>query len=63
MANDSDLEVMVYAIITKALDADGEKIFSLADKQTLMNHADVGVVADVAGKILGAMTPDQAEGK
>jgi hypothetical protein len=63
MANDSDLEVMVYAIITKALDADGEKIFSLADKQALMNRADVGVVADVASKILGAMTPDQAEGK
>lgn len=63
MSNDNDLEVMVYAIITKALDADGEKIFSLADKENLMNRADVTVVANVAGKILGAMSPSQAEEK
>jgi len=61
MANSSDLEVMVYAIITKALDSNGDKIFNLADKDSLMNKADVGVVAQVAGDILGSLTPEEAE--
>ena len=56
MANSSDLEFMVYAIITKSLDADGEKIFTLADKEKLMNKADVAVISKVATEILGEIT-------
>jgi hypothetical protein len=63
MSNDNDLEVMVHAIITKALDKDGNNLFSLADKQNLMTKADVTVVANVAGRILGSMTPEEAEQK
>ena len=61
MANNSDLEVMVYAIITKALDKEGNKIFTVADKDALMNKADINVLAEVAGNILGSMTPEDAE--
>lgn len=63
MANSSDLEVMVYAVITKALDAEGEKIFNLGDKESLMNKADVGVLSDVASQILGSLTPEEATEK
>ena len=63
MANSSDLEVMVYAIITKSLDADGEKIFTLADKEKLMNKADVAVISKVATEILGAVSPEEAQEK
>ena len=35
MANGGDLEVMVYAIITKSLDSEGNKLFTLADKDSI----------------------------
>ena len=63
MANGGDLEVMVYAIITKSLDADGNKLFTLADKETLMNKADVEVLSNVASEILGSITSDEAKEK
>jgi hypothetical protein len=61
MSSNSDMEVMVYAIINKSLDADGNKLFTVADKDKLMNHADVGVVVKVASDILGSLSPEQAE--
>ena len=63
MANGGDLEVMVYAIITKSLDADGNKLFTLADKETLMTKADVEVLSNVATQILGSVTSEQAQEK
>lgn len=63
MANGGDLEVMVYAIITKSLDADGNKLFTLADKETLMTKADVEVLSNVASEILGSVTSEEAQEK
>ena len=63
MANGGDLEVMVYAIITKSLDADGNKLFTLADKDSLMTKADVEVLSNVASEILGSVTSEEAQEK
>jgi hypothetical protein len=63
MANGGDLEVMVYAIITKSLDADGNKLFTLADKESLMTKADVEVLSNVASEILGSVTSETAQEK
>jgi len=63
MANGGDLEVMVYAIITKSLDADGNKLFTLADKDKFLNSADVEVLSNVATEILGSIAPEKAQEK
>ena len=63
LANGGDLEVMVYAIITKSLDADGNKLFTLADKESLMTKADVEVLSNVASEILGSVTSETAQEK
>ena len=63
MANGGDLEVMVYAIITKSLDADGNKLFTLADKDKFLNSADVEVLFNVATEILGSIAPEKAQEK
>lgn len=60
MSNNVDLEVMVYSIITKALDSQGNNLFTIADKDKLMNHADVTVLAEVSAKILGTTSPEEA---
>ena len=54
---------MVYAIITKSLDADGNKLFTLADKESLMTKADVEVLSNVASEILGSVTSEEAQEK
>ena len=60
MSNNVDLEVMVYSIITKALDSQGKNLFTIADKDKLMNQADVTVLAEVSAKILGTTSPEEA---
>jgi hypothetical protein len=51
---------MLYSIITKALDADGNKLFTIADKDKLLNNADVSVLAEVSAKILGTTNQEEA---
>ena len=46
---------------SKRLYKEGNKIFTVADKDALMNKADINVLAEVAGNILGSMTPEDAE--
>jgi len=47
-AKDDDMEFLVRAIILKAMDGDGEKIFDLSDKQKLMNRVDPKVLSRIA---------------
>ena len=61
MATNSDLEVMVNAIILKALDKDGKQLFTIADKPDFMHKADVGVISLVAADILGSIPSEDAE--
>jgi hypothetical protein len=45
-------EATVYAVILKAEDAEGKKMFSLEDKQTLMRRVRASVIEKIASAIL-----------
>ena len=62
-AKNDDLGVLVDAIVLKAKNADGEKIFKLDDKQTLLNNADPNVIARVATEMLNGISYEEAEKK
>lgn len=47
-AKEDDIEFLARAIIMKATDRDGEKIFDLSDKQKLMNRVDPKVLSRIA---------------
>ena len=48
------VDSLVESLIVKARDAEGKRIFSDADRITLMNEADPTVVTRVVGQINGA---------
>ena len=62
-ARNDDLAVLVDAIVLKALDADGNKIFKLDDKKTLLNNADPDVIGRVATLMLNSINSEEAEKK
>lgn len=60
---DDDYEVLVKVLITKARDAEGKPIFTLADKATLLQRADSAVVIRIAYEIMagGPKPPPSAD--
>ena len=62
-ARTDDLGVLVDAVMLKARDKDGNKIFKLDDKQTLLNNADPEVIARVATEMLNTISFEEAEKK
>ena len=61
-AKEDDIEFMVRTLLLKALDKDGEKMFDLSDKITLMNHVDPNVIVRVVGDISVADTIGEMSG-
>lgn len=61
-AKDSDLEFFVRTIIMKAMDRDGNKVFDIADKITLMNRVDPTVILRIAGQITTPKSIEELEG-
>ena len=59
LAKDDDVALMAYCLIYKALDSDGEKVFDLSDKHTMMHGVDKDVLARVALQIMS--TPNAEE--
>lgn len=60
--NDSNAsEATVYAVILKAETADGEKMFSLEDKQTLMRRVRASVIERIASAILAEPSVEAIE--
>ena len=53
-----ELEAMPQILIMKALNSEGEKLFTMKDKVTLMNKVDPTVVINVATDILGDNDPN-----
>jgi hypothetical protein len=47
-----DITVFVDLIIAKAEDVDGEKVFTIEDKQPLLRTAEFSVLARVAGEMV-----------
>ena len=62
MAKDDDLSLLVYALIFKAKDVEGNKMFTLADKKALMEKSDPDVVARVANEIMKSKTTEEQLG-
>jgi hypothetical protein len=62
-AKNDDLGVLVDAIVLKSKDGEGNKIFKLDDKLTLLNNADANVIARVATELLNGVTYEEAEKK
>jgi hypothetical protein len=62
-ARNDDLGVLVDAIVLKAKDSEGNKIFKLDDKLTLLNNADANVIARVATEMLSGTSYEEAEKK
>ena len=58
-AKDDDVALMAYCLIHKALDAEGDKVFDISDKHTLMNGVDKDVLARVATEIMSAPTVEE----
>lgn len=56
-ANDSDPSVLIDVIIEKALDKEGEKMFTLEHKLKFKSKADTDVIARVATQIMNT-APD-----
>ena len=62
-AKNDDLGVLVDAIVLKAKDSEGNKIFKLDDKLTLLNNADANVIVKVATEMLSGVSYEEAEKK
>lgn len=56
-----DFATLVETIIIKATDADGKRLFTIADRPKLLRRADPMVVVRVAGAILNNDTPKAPE--
>lgn len=53
MSKEDDLTMMAYVLIYKALDENGDKLFDLSDKNSLLNKVDREVLVNVAQQIMG----------
>ena len=62
-AKNDDLGVLVDAIVLKAKDSEGNKLFKLDDKLTLLNNADANVIARVSTEMLNGISYEEAEKK
>ncbi|MCC8483824.1 MAG: hypothetical protein LN561_04690 [Rickettsia endosymbiont of Labidopullus appendiculatus] len=61
MAKEDDLGLMVEALIMKAKDAEGNCLFSRADKPDLMRNCDPDVLIRIATRIMGESDSELAE--
>lgn len=61
MAKDDDMALLAHAIILKATDSEGNKLFTLEDRRALMTQVDADVVARVGAWVLTGVSLDDAE--
>ena len=60
-AKDSPYRLAVYALIMKAEDEQGEKLFGLDDKVALMNNVSFGTVEKIIAEMFSSGTVEDAE--
>ena len=53
MSKEDDLTMMAYVLIYKALDENGDKLFDLGNKNTLLHNVDQEILVRVATQIMG----------
>ena len=61
MAKEDDMAMLAYVLIYKALDENGEKIFSLEDKNTLLNKVDRNVLIRVSNEIMAEQPEEEVK--
>jgi uncharacterized membrane protein len=61
MAKDNEMTMLAYVLIYKALDENGEKIFSLEDKQALLTKVDRNVLIRVSNEIMAEEAPEEVK--
>ena len=61
MAKDNEMTMLAYVLIYKALDANGDQIFSLEDKQTLLTKVDRNVLIRVSNEIMAEKPQDEVK--
>ena len=63
LAKDDEVEMLVYVLIYKALNESGEKIFTIDDKNKLLNQVDSSVLVRVATEIMGNISQGDMQKK
>ena len=61
MAKEDDMAMLAYVLIYKALDENGDKIFSLEDKNTLLNKVDRNVLIRVSNEIMAEQPEEEVK--
>ncbi len=61
MAKDSEMTMLAYVLIYKALDENGDKIFTLEDKQALLTKVDRNVLIRVSNEIMAEAQPEEVK--
>ena len=61
MAKEDDMAMLAYVLIYKALDENGEKIFSLEDKNILLNKVDRNVLIRVSNEIMAEQPEEEVK--
>lgn len=59
--NMSDVSILADIVIMKALDKDGNKIFTLEDKLALMHKVDSDVLSHLATAMVQAINPEEVK--
>ena len=63
LAKDDEVEMLVYVLIYKALDENGDKYFTIEHKQKLLNDVDSSVLVRVATEIMGNISQGDMQKK
>jgi len=61
MAKEDDMAMLAYVLIYKALDENGDKIFDLGDKNTLLNKVDRNVLIRVSNEIMAEQPEEEVK--
>ena len=59
--NADDISVLGELIIAKAENVDGDRMFTLEDKQALLRTAEFSVLSRIAGQMMETLDPDDLE--
>jgi len=59
--NLSDVSILADIVVMKAIDKDGNKLFTLEDKLTLMHKVDSDILSRIATAMVQAITPEEVK--
>jgi len=63
LAQDDEVQLLAYVLIYKALDEAGEKLFTIADKKTLLERVDRDVLIRVSSEMMNNISQEQVKKK